>query len=86
MHGLGRLYVGNPSAYRPTHELVPYYWWVDNEHGRTTQQTWQADWVQHSAGVIPGAQLAVLPGTTHMGVTKRPEQVLSMIRPFLDAG
>jgi hypothetical protein len=56
LHGLGRLYVGNPSAYKPTNELVPFYWWVDNEKGRTTDQTWQADWVQHSAGIIPGAQ------------------------------
>ena len=56
LHGLGRLHMGNPGAYRATHELVPFYWWVENEKGRTTDQTWQADWVQHSAGVIPGAQ------------------------------
>ena len=34
--------------------------------------------------LIPNAQLAVLPATTHVGVTKRPEQVLSLVRPFLD--
>jgi hypothetical protein len=56
LHGLGRLFVGNPAAYRPTHELTPFYWWVENERGRTTGATWQADWVQHNAGVIPGAQ------------------------------
>ena len=31
------------------------------------------------------AQLAVLPGTTHVGVTRRPAQVLALITPFLDA-
>jgi hypothetical protein len=56
LHGLGRLYVGNPAAYRPTHALVPYYWWVDNERGRTTDATFQADWIQRSAGVTPGVQ------------------------------
>jgi hypothetical protein len=56
LHGLGRLYPGNPGAYRPTHELVPFYWWIDNERGRTTANTWQADWVQQSAGVSPGVQ------------------------------
>ncbi len=35
--------------------------------------------------LIPGAQLAVLPGTTHIEVTRRPEQVLALVRPFLDA-
>ncbi len=33
--------------------------------------------------LIPNAQLAVLPGTTHVGVTKRPELLLALIRPFL---
>jgi hypothetical protein len=56
VHGLGRLYPGNPAAYRPTDALVPFYWWVDNERGRRTNATWQADWVQHSAGVQPGVQ------------------------------
>ncbi len=31
------------------------------------------------------AQLAVLPGTTHVGVTRRPGDVLALITPFLDA-
>jgi hypothetical protein len=56
LHGLGRLYVGNPGAYRPTHALVPFYWWVDNERGRTTDATFQADWIQRSAGITPGLQ------------------------------
>jgi hypothetical protein len=56
LHGLGRLYVGNPGAYRPTDSLVPFYWWVDNERGRTVDATWQADWIQRSAGVTPGLQ------------------------------
>jgi hypothetical protein len=55
-HGLGRLFPGNPAAFRSTHGLVPFYWWVEHERGRRTDATWQADWVQHSAGVVPGAQ------------------------------
>ena len=34
--------------------------------------------------LLPDAQLAVLPGTTHMGVTQRPDRLLSLIMPFLD--
>lgn len=34
--------------------------------------------------LIPDAQLAVLPGTTHVGVPRRPEQILSLVGPFLD--
>ncbi len=56
LHGLGRLYPGNPAAYRPTQALLPSYWWVENERGRTTGTAWQADWVQRSAGVTPGLQ------------------------------
>jgi hypothetical protein len=56
LHGLGRLYAGNPAAYRPTSALLPFYWWVDNERGRTTDATFQADWIQQSAGVTPGLQ------------------------------
>ena len=37
-------------------------------------------------GLLPGAQLAVLPGTTHAGVSQRPDAVLALIGPFLDAG
>jgi hypothetical protein len=33
----------------------------------------------------PNAQLAVLPGTTHAGVTRRSSEVLALITPFLDA-
>jgi pimeloyl-ACP methyl ester carboxylesterase len=33
----------------------------------------------------PNAQLAVLPATTHVGVTQRPGQMLALITPFLDA-
>jgi pimeloyl-ACP methyl ester carboxylesterase len=34
--------------------------------------------------LIPHAQLAVLPDTTHVEVTRRPQQVLALIRPFLE--
>jgi pimeloyl-ACP methyl ester carboxylesterase len=35
-------------------------------------------------GLLPNAQLAVLPGTTHIGVMRRPGEVLALITPFLD--
>jgi hypothetical protein len=56
LHGLGRLYPGNPAAYRPTNALLPFYWWVDNERGRTTAASFQADWIQRSAGIAAGLQ------------------------------
>ena len=34
--------------------------------------------------LLPNAQLAVLPGTTHVGVTRRRGEVLALITPFLD--
>jgi len=35
--------------------------------------------------LLPDAQLAVLPGATHMSVAQRPGQLLALITPFLDA-
>jgi pimeloyl-ACP methyl ester carboxylesterase len=32
---------------------------------------------------IPDAELAVLPGTTHIGVTRHAHRALAMVRPFL---
>jgi pimeloyl-ACP methyl ester carboxylesterase len=43
--------------------------------------------VEHAAlmlQLIPGSQLAVLPDTTHMQVTRRPELLLPMLARFLD--
>ena len=34
-------------------------------------------------GLIPGAQLAVLPGTTHMGVLRRADLIVPLVRDFL---
>jgi len=34
---------------------------------------------------LPASQLAVLPGATHVGVMMRPDLLLAMIPPFLDA-
>ena len=34
---------------------------------------------------MPAAQLAVLPGTSHIGLTKRADMLMTMIPPFLDA-
>jgi pimeloyl-ACP methyl ester carboxylesterase len=43
--------------------------------------------VEHAAlmlELIPGAQLAVLPGTTHMQATRRPDLLLPLLGGFLD--
>jgi pimeloyl-ACP methyl ester carboxylesterase len=34
--------------------------------------------------LLPNAQLAVLPGTTHVGVMRRPREMLALITSFLD--
>jgi hypothetical protein len=52
VHGLGRLYPGNPAAYRPSLDLVPHYGWIDRERSRAFDETWQADWVQSRAGIL----------------------------------
>jgi hypothetical protein len=52
VHGLGRLYPGNPRAYRPSTDLLPHYGWVDCEQSRVFGGTWQADWVQSRAGIL----------------------------------
>jgi pimeloyl-ACP methyl ester carboxylesterase len=36
------------------------------------------------AGLLPDARLAVLPGTTHIGVSRRPAELAALITPFLD--
>jgi pimeloyl-ACP methyl ester carboxylesterase len=36
-------------------------------------------------GLLPDAQLAVLPGTTHIGVARRSDELLALVTPFLDA-
>ncbi len=38
-----------------------------------------------AAELLPHGQLAVLPGTTHMDMTRSPERILAMVVPFLDA-
>jgi pimeloyl-ACP methyl ester carboxylesterase len=38
-----------------------------------------------AAALLPHGQLAVLPGTTHMDMTRSPERVLAMVIAFLDA-
>ena len=35
-------------------------------------------------GLLPDARLAVLPGATHMDVSRRPVELLALITPFLD--
>jgi hypothetical protein len=36
--------------------------------------------------LIPNAQLAVLPGTTHMGLTRSSERLRALIEPFFGDG
>ena len=38
-----------------------------------------------AAELLPHGELAVLPGTTHMDMTRSPERLLAIIVPFLDA-
>jgi pimeloyl-ACP methyl ester carboxylesterase len=38
-----------------------------------------------AAELLPHGQLAVLPGTAHMDMTRSPERILAMVVPFLDA-
>ncbi|HMJ75362.1 MAG TPA: hypothetical protein VK507_05285 [Iamia sp.] len=44
---------------------------------------WSAEEVRAMVELLPHGQLAVLPGATHNEVTRRGEQVLAAIRPFL---
>jgi pimeloyl-ACP methyl ester carboxylesterase len=41
--------------------------------------------VAETFGLLPNAQLAVLPATTHVGVMRRHREVLALITQFLDA-
>jgi hypothetical protein len=52
VHGLGRLYPGNPAAYRASLDLIPYYGWIDHERSRAFDGAWQVDWVQSRAGIL----------------------------------
>jgi len=38
-----------------------------------------------AAELLPHGELAVLPGTTHMDMTRSPQRVLAMVVSFLDA-
>jgi pimeloyl-ACP methyl ester carboxylesterase len=40
--------------------------------------------VVETFGLLPNAQLALLPGTTHVGLTRRPREVLALTALFLD--
>lgn len=44
---------------------------------------WPLSDVLETFGLLPNAQLAVLPGTTHMGVVRRPDEVLMLMTSFL---
>ena len=71
---VGKLIVASADAHRPPgRESVP--------PGEDRMPT-PADFQEMKAR----AQLAVLPGTTHIGVMRRPERVLAVISPFLHLG
>ena len=57
----------------PTMVLVGDHDFVRTDHAVAMQE------------LIPGAQLAVLPGATHMEVTRRHDQLVALLDPFLDA-
>jgi pimeloyl-ACP methyl ester carboxylesterase len=38
-----------------------------------------------ASDLLPNGELAVLPGTTHMDMTRNPERVLAIVLPFLEA-
>jgi parallel beta-helix repeat protein len=90
VHGLGRLYPGEPRSYRPTSDLVPFYAWVDNEKSRATDAGWQADWIQSDAGVrvsvlgAPGTRVyagegPLVDGPPHHRIDGHPEPSLPLI-------
>jgi pimeloyl-ACP methyl ester carboxylesterase len=56
----------------PTMVLVGDHDFVRTDHAVAMQE------------LIPGAQLAVLPGATHMEVTRRHDQLVALLAPFLD--
>jgi pimeloyl-ACP methyl ester carboxylesterase len=45
---------------------------------------WPLSDVAELFAMLPDARLAVLPGTTHMDMTRRPAEILALITPFLD--
>ena len=52
VHGLGRLYPGNPATWHASEDLVPHYGWIDRERSRAFDGSWQADWIQSRAGIL----------------------------------
>jgi pimeloyl-ACP methyl ester carboxylesterase len=89
----------DPSHYDALMEKVPamvhsYVGWTADDLRAVETPTLvllgDNDFVRVSDGVeaaelLPHGQLAVLPGTTHMDMTRSPERILAMIVPFLDA-
>jgi hypothetical protein len=65
-----------PAAYRPRRH--------DVRTGLTSSRVAGADVVEMFE-MLPNAQLAVLPGTTHVGLGLRNDEVFALITPFLDA-
>jgi hypothetical protein len=49
----------------------------------TTTEAIDAAKAVEMRGHIPGAQLAVLPGTTHMGVLRRSDVIVPLVTGFL---
>jgi hypothetical protein len=90
VHGLGRLYPGEPRSFQPTHDLVPFYGWVDNEKSRSTDAGWHADWIQSDAGIrvtvlgAPGTRVyagegPLVDGPPHHRIDGHPEPSLPLV-------
>ena len=54
VHALGRLGLPGPHGFQPSQDLLRPYHWVDRERKWQTDQTWSADFVQQSGGVLRG--------------------------------
>ena len=54
IHGIGRVSLPFEEAFQPSTDLLKPYHWIDKERKLETDQTWSADFVQSSGGVIPG--------------------------------
>ncbi|HVR87210.1 MAG TPA: right-handed parallel beta-helix repeat-containing protein [Planctomycetota bacterium] len=90
VHGLGRLYPGEPRAYRKSDDLVPFYGWVEHEKSRSTDGGWQADWIQGDSGIrltvtgAPGTRVyagegPLVDGPPHARLDGHPEPSLPLV-------
>jgi pimeloyl-ACP methyl ester carboxylesterase len=76
------------TGYAPVNGLKMYY----EVHGRISAPAllvfgdhdfFRLEHAVEMHALIPGAQLAVLPGATHMGVMRRADLMIPLVRGFL---